>query len=428
MTLEAERAQASPPPHFGLALSGGGFRATLFHLGIIRFLSESSLLPRVKFVSGVSGGAILAAHLGLNWEKYTGDYRTAAEPLVALAQRDVRNRVLRRWFLATALILPRILGATSRGELLEREYRRIFDDRKLNELPRVHEGHGPRIVLQGVSLTTGLPCGFGTSGYLRYEESDDEQGRGTSLTPESEFTVPGRDMTVAKAVAASSAFPPLFPPVQITYRDERRPDRPTMSDFVTDGGVFDNLGIDRPLWWYRDPPERELYPLKSFLISDAEGAFDRDVEGVKRFQFVVARNIRATEVMMKRMSTLTWKWLGELVGLKFVAVNISRHPSANGELRGIVEDIRTDLDRFSDLEVDALVWSGREAAREVLEKAGWVPTGRFATGETIPEVAIGKLRKSQKRSWIPLLFDPRDPLCWWLLAAVVFGGLTLVIL
>jgi predicted acylesterase/phospholipase RssA len=47
----------------GLALSGGGFRATLFHLGVIRFLSEVDLLKKVKLVSAVSGGSILAAHL-----------------------------------------------------------------------------------------------------------------------------------------------------------------------------------------------------------------------------------------------------------------------------------------------------------------------------------------------------------------------------
>lgn len=47
----------------GLALSGGGFRATLFHLGVIRFLYERGLLPKVRIICSVSGGSILAAHL-----------------------------------------------------------------------------------------------------------------------------------------------------------------------------------------------------------------------------------------------------------------------------------------------------------------------------------------------------------------------------
>ena len=56
----------------GLALSGGGFRATLFHLGMIRFLREANILPNVTHITSVSGGSILAAHLVLNWQRYTG--------------------------------------------------------------------------------------------------------------------------------------------------------------------------------------------------------------------------------------------------------------------------------------------------------------------------------------------------------------------
>ena len=55
----------------GLALSGGGFRAPLFHLGVVRFLADAGLLQDVVYVSSVSGGSVLAAHLVLNWTKYT---------------------------------------------------------------------------------------------------------------------------------------------------------------------------------------------------------------------------------------------------------------------------------------------------------------------------------------------------------------------
>ena len=56
----------------GLALSGGGFRATLFHLGMVRFLREANILPAVTHITCVSGGSILGAHLALNWHRYTG--------------------------------------------------------------------------------------------------------------------------------------------------------------------------------------------------------------------------------------------------------------------------------------------------------------------------------------------------------------------
>src|SRR5262245_5512597 len=90
----------------GLALSGGGFRATLFHLGLIRFLYEAGLLSQVTHITSVSGGSIIAAHLGLNWDRYTGtdeEFQAAASELIAFIRLDVRNRIVRRYPLAFPL-------------------------------------------------------------------------------------------------------------------------------------------------------------------------------------------------------------------------------------------------------------------------------------------------------------------------------------
>ena len=71
----------------GLALSGGGFRATLFHLGVLRALRDhDGLLSRVRHIASVSGGSIIAAHVALNWSRYTGteaQFDEAAELLAA---------------------------------------------------------------------------------------------------------------------------------------------------------------------------------------------------------------------------------------------------------------------------------------------------------------------------------------------------------
>jgi predicted acylesterase/phospholipase RssA len=56
----------------GISLSGGGFRAVLYHLGMICFLRDAGILPRVTHISAVSGGSIIAAHLVLNWDRYNG--------------------------------------------------------------------------------------------------------------------------------------------------------------------------------------------------------------------------------------------------------------------------------------------------------------------------------------------------------------------
>jgi hypothetical protein len=93
----------NPMKKIGLALSGGGFRATLYHLGLIRFLRDANILPQVTHITSVSGGSVTAAHLVLNWGRYTGsvsDFEAAAAELLSFVRLDVRNRIVRRFFWA----------------------------------------------------------------------------------------------------------------------------------------------------------------------------------------------------------------------------------------------------------------------------------------------------------------------------------------
>src|SRR5207244_1712284 len=77
-----------------------------------RLLRDAKLLPQVKRIGAVSGGSILAAHLVLNWERYTGDeaaFHSVAQEIIRFVQLDVRGRVVRRWLLAwLPLALPRL--------------------------------------------------------------------------------------------------------------------------------------------------------------------------------------------------------------------------------------------------------------------------------------------------------------------------------
>src|SRR5687767_8979939 len=64
--LEASHA---PQKGTGLCLSGGGYRAMLFHTGVIWRLGELGILQKLDRISSVSGGSIVAALLGLQWNK-----------------------------------------------------------------------------------------------------------------------------------------------------------------------------------------------------------------------------------------------------------------------------------------------------------------------------------------------------------------------
>src|SRR5262249_15582350 len=114
----------------GLALSGGGFRASLFHLGLVRLLRDAGVLPHVTHITSVSGGSIFAAHLVLHWDRYNGspgEFDAAAAEFLSFVRLDVRTRIMRRFPLALPLRGPRrLLGYSNRKltrtGLLEYQY------------------------------------------------------------------------------------------------------------------------------------------------------------------------------------------------------------------------------------------------------------------------------------------------------------------
>ena len=408
------------PERIGLALSGGGFRATLFHLGVVRLLYDLGLLERVDFVGGVSGGSIIAMHLGLYWDRYCGDpasFDAVAREVLDFCQRDVRNRIIRRWLFGGATIFPRLLFGQSRVQLLMSEYKRLFGNHTLKDLFPTKERPKPRIIAQSLSLTTGQPCSFGRSGFMWYEP--DEQG----FLNENEHWLPSSHLEIAFAVAASSAFPPLFPPVRITANTlQVKNSAFPIAQFITDGGVYDNLGIERPLWYFEQKKE-----LDAFIVSDAGGTLDWTTE---KYGFALPRNLRATEVLMKRVGELVYQRLlnrQKHHDFAFVRINES---IASGTLPPAVQrrvgEIRTDLDAFTDLEVSSLIQHGYSVARKELIQKGWI-SGSIPNCEWFPvrvqepddNAWAESLRKSGARRILPL-FSLRDWPIWVAIAIILF--------
>jgi predicted acylesterase/phospholipase RssA len=224
----------------GLAFSGGGFRATLFHLGMVRFLREANILPAVTHITSVSGGSILAAHLVLNWSRYTDslkEFDAAAAELIRFVQLDVRNRVVRRYPLAMpvrALRRLMFLGPNrqlTRTGLLEYHYQKyLYGDTCLFQLPSM-----PRLSILATNLSEGCLCAFTRDGLLMQRRRPGQRFR-FDLVHAGLATVP-------MAVTASSAFPGFFPPLELQGQDVGAdPGRFGRLAF-TDGGVYDNLGV-----------------------------------------------------------------------------------------------------------------------------------------------------------------------------------------
>jgi predicted acylesterase/phospholipase RssA len=224
----------------GFALSGGGFRATLYHLGLVRFLRDAGILPSVTHITAVSGGSILAAHLVLNWDRYNGspeEFDSAASDLLAFIRMDVRNRIVRRFGLAFPvhlfrwLLLQRPMRMLTRTGLLEYHYQKyLYGDTSLFQLPE-----HPQLHLLATNLSEGRLCSFTRTGLLMQRW---QSGRISRFDP-----VHAGLATVPMAVAASSAFPGFFPPTEFTGADIGANEGKFGRQAFTDGGVFDNLGV-----------------------------------------------------------------------------------------------------------------------------------------------------------------------------------------
>ncbi|HVX15475.1 MAG TPA: patatin-like phospholipase family protein [Pirellulales bacterium] len=224
----------------GLALSGGGFRATLFHLGMVRFLRDADILPSVTHITSVSGGSVLAAHLVLNWDRYTGtpdQFDAVAAEVIKFMRLDVRNRIVRRAPLAIPIHLSRWLMRMRRDRrltrtgMLEMYYQHfLYGDTCMFQLPE-----HPQLHILSTNLTEGSLCSFTRDGVIFQKRLPGELFRFERLH--------AGLATVPLAVTASSAFPGFFPPLQVNGAEVGAADGQFNRQVFTDGGVFDNLGV-----------------------------------------------------------------------------------------------------------------------------------------------------------------------------------------
>ena len=442
--------------HYGLALSGGGFRATLFHLGVIRYMRDAGALEIVSDIASVSGGSILAAHLVLNWDRYTGsdeEFAEAADEVIRFVQFDVRNHIVRR--LPLQLVL-RSLAKLSRWEsqrltpnaLLEDYYKEfLYGDRRLFELPET-----PRLHILTTNVSDGVLSVFNREG-LFIERRDEGP-----VSPEEQFThVPGTMASLAKVVAASSAFPGFFPPVKITADDLGVREGNFPDESFTDGGVYDNLGTRAFAWL----AEHQGRPFERVIVSDAGKPFQILSDESLGF---VAQSIRASDILWDRVWQLERENFGDQNGYFFVPATRVVEPEEDPHclhpvVQAEVSSIRTDLDRFTDLEINALVAHGYEVGRsihrhignrsirEVHEGPPWEPlpgsssladavgttsrqqvpatvAGRRTarqSGTSAPVRIAEQLRKSSERKVWSTLLDLRDwPTYLYLVVAVIF--------
>ncbi len=379
---------ARPGHRIGVALSGGGFRAVAFHLGVLRALHDRGILGHVEVLSTVSGGSLI----GAMWAYSDDEFATFDQRVTNLLRSGLNWRIARR-VLVSKRTLPILVSAiasaagriatmagtaaqrigrwltrrprTNRSEPLPRQwmnrttavrdvFTRILGDSPISEPKR--ELH---VILNACDLRSGSAFRFGSveSGCSRYGRLTDN------------------DVPVSLAVAASAAYPVALPALDIRWSFTDRNGTTAQRLLLTDGGVFDNLGTSA-LEPDRSPAySTNVHPVDYIISADAgHGLMDTN-----RYPIWWAGRMKRSFESVYRKVQDTGKGLiyrhGELGNLKgFVLPFLGQQDSRLGAIippdlvrREEVIDYPTNFSRMPDDDIDRISRRGEQLTRIMIE-------------------------------------------------------------
>ena len=294
---------------FGLALSGGGYRAAAFHLGTLKKLHEMDRLASIDVISTISGGSITGAAYCL----HQGDFEEFhAKMTEAFLRCNVISYALRSWsfvrflLVALAFVAPSIILLFTRwaplslllllglvflviryqfrilpiSQEIERAYNAFFyQGQTLQQLRPT-----PILAIGTSNLQTGRPFTFSRewmtdSTYSYYQ-------------PPVQFNAAA--FPVARAVAASSCVPFAFTPITIGPEYFQEPaDTNRAHPQLIDGGVYDNQGIQKLT------QANSRYECNTIIVSDAGAGLSP--LGNSPYPNTIALLLRTVDLFMNRI-------------------------------------------------------------------------------------------------------------------------------
>lgn len=420
--MSVELASSMQLGKIGLALSGGGFRASLFHIGVLARLAELDLLRHVEIISGESGGSILAAYYYLELREllqqkrdsvithhdYIELIRRMEHEFLEGVQRNIRVRAQSSPRAAfRALLHPGYSTAQGFGETLQREllsrvrgelpihYMSDLEIRPADEhihfSPRYDNWRRfnkvPILLINATTLNTGHNWQF-TSTWMgeppaSAEPEIDGQDRLRRMYY-SEAPAGYRRVRLSDVLAASACTPGLFDPIAFHNL------YPGITVRLVDGGVYDNQGIASLLdndcsvlivcdgsgigRTVANPSSGMLNVVSranEILFSRARKAQYRDLQ--TRLQASVLRGLILLH-LRKDLEGTPRDWAGNREQNESAsAKDILTSYGINREVQSLLSELRSDYDSFNDIEAYALMTSGYSMAKYALASSRHLP-------------------------------------------------------
>ncbi|MDH4094720.1 MAG: patatin-like phospholipase family protein [Betaproteobacteria bacterium] len=364
---EASRPGQSDDLLVVLAISGGGTRAAALGYGVLEELRETvvtvngtrrRLLDEVDVISAVSGGTLPAAYYGLRGERTFEEF--GPRVLYRNLETDLVQRILSpaNWFR-----LPS--GTFGRSDLFAEIYdETVFDHATFADLQRAG---GPFVIINGTDITTGA----------RFSYTQDQ------------FDAICGDLsrvTLGRAVATSTALPPLLTPITLQNR----------------GGT---CGRKAPAWQKAaeaalgesETPGRALLRARALqAYEDPARPYVHLFDGGLSENLGLAEVLRAFDLLKVEPDETVLPALRRARKVVVIAVNALRYPEVDWERSPEPPDTDTLRDQMWSIPVDRISFDAVEQVRERL--AAWQAAGAGRRGY-LAQVTFDNLKDPAERGY-----------------------------
>ncbi|RKD71284.1 patatin-like phospholipase [Sinobaca qinghaiensis] len=380
-----------------IGFSGGGFRASYYCLGGYRRLVELGLDHKVQGITSVSGGSITAGAVmkaladGPFTDVKDFDDRVT-KPMTDMGLVNIRRKLF--WKLLRRphkLWAPRLNLSMMFPEMLKKE---IYGNIKMNELP-----HAPLWNCNAACLNTMKGFYFNA-----FSMEGEKIGRSKDID----------SISVAFAVAVSAAYPMIFAPVRLSTKGLTFIDTDGTSSYpdvlpeylyLTDGGVFDNLGTnsilqeegdfitmdasDRNRIW--PPGYKSSFPTRTLRILNISMS---EMIYLRREILSKEHDRRGIQIILEDNTEEFIKKQKSFHSIQRLAWDYKKYKRVE-ELAGY---LRTDLDAFNEVEMSVLQWIGAvrmDAALKLLYPEE-IPAGKWKETPAFPFEDIRYVEKVLK--------------------------------